>query len=161
MLSRFLHFFGSTVWWNAPLSYCSCLVDGTKLHDLFNEFSCEHFLEKTNIMNLNSDVSTRTCCLFLIGRLLKDQPAAVLLWFTDCMCAWCSLCSVSEHAGSPHKYSCWSVAADDSHNYRLSCPTAEKERKRGCVCGSVDTGVQTEVLTKKKPAEPPGGLHWV
>lgn len=45
---------------------------------------------------------------------------------TGCVCArWFS-----------SKYSCWSGAADDSHNYRLSCPTAEEERGV-CECGCV------------------------
>lgn len=47
--------------------------------------------------------------------------------------AWsicCSLCGVHVEGG---KYSCWSGAADDSHNYRLGCPTAERKRERVCV----------------------------
>lgn len=60
------------------------------------------------------------------------------------MCACWFLC----------KYSRWSGATDDSHNYRLSCPTAERlggreaerERERGKgVCVGVHATVSVSV----------------
>lgn len=60
--------------------------------------------------------------------------------------AWsicCSLCGVHVHGG---KYSCRSGAVDDSHNYRLGCPTAERKRERVCVLVLIEELMETNSL---------------